>query len=226
MTALASVPAVTADQVLRAQGADPARVGARGGRVLALAERAVVEGMALVDPELRTGRHRVRRVHHDQVWLDGGMRIPHPGLAAGLVGAREITAVALTLGPRLEERVRTLADAEPGYAFALDGFGSVAIQALADQLRSTLGEEAQSRGLMIGRVLSPGMPGWPVVPGQEELLQLLDPPPASLSLTVAGMLVPAKSLTFLIGLGHRLAPAGHPCDYCDRGASCRQRPAS
>ena len=48
---------------------------------------------------------------------------------------------------------------------------------------------------------------------------------AGLTVLESGMLTPAKSLTFLLGLGRGLSPGGEPCATCDQGGRCKQRPA-
>lgn len=219
------LPAVTAPDVLRAMAADPARLGPRAPRLAALAEQALALARALATPEVVVRRHRVVACHAEAVVLDGGHRLRHATVAAALAGAEEVAVVALTLGPALEARVRACQAATPTLALALDAAGSALVQALATERREALRLDGAARGLVAGTPFGPGMPGWPVVPGQRELLALLERPPAGLELLESGMLVPAKSLTFLLGLGRGLAPGGEPCTTCGQGPRCRQRGA-
>lgn len=219
------LPAVTAPDVLRAMAADPARLGRRAGRLAALAEQALAQARALAEPEVVVRRHRVVACHAGAVLLDGGHRLRHAAVAAALAGADEVAAVALTLGPALEARVRAGQAATPALALTLDAAGSALVQALAAETREALRLDGAARGLVAGTPFGPGMSGWPVVPGQRELLALLETPPAGLTLLESGMLIPAKSLTFLLGLGRGLAPGGEPCATCDQGGRCKQRPA-
>lgn len=218
--ASAVLPTIGVAQILRAQRADPARVRPRAR---ALAERALLEGPALLQLETRCHSHRVRRIEPAGVFLDGGERLRHPALASALAGASEVFAVVLTLGPRLDAQLRTLAATAPAYALALDGFGAVLIQRMADEIRACLAREAASHGLNTGTPLSPGMRGWATVPGQSELLRLLHGPPRALTLSSAGMLAPAKSLSFLLGAGSSVRAGAEPCDVCERRPTCRYR---
>jgi len=222
---LPTLPAVNAAEVLRAQGADPARLGARAGRLVALAEQALALARPLAEPGIAVTRHRVAACHADVVLLEGGHRLRQPAVAAALAGAEELVAAALTLGPALEARVRAYAETAPGLALALDAAGAALVQALAAETREELRVEGAARGLVAGTPFGPGMPGWPVHPGQRELLALLETPPAGLTVLESGMLTPAKSLTFLLGLGRGLSPGGEPCATCDQGGRCKQRPA-
>lgn len=172
------------------------------------------------------GRHAIRRIHPDRVWLADGRQLAGAAVAAGLNGAIELVAVALTVGPALDARIRSLAASTPAAALALDAFANAAALALADATRADLAAEAERRGLRLGPSVSPGLPGWPVLPAQRQLLELLDAPAIGLLLLDTGMLRPVKSLTYLAGLGAAMDPGGAPCDACDRGTSCRQRPAS
>jgi hypothetical protein len=59
--------------------------------------------------------------------------------------------------------------------------------------------------------------------GGERLRHLLQSPPRALTLSTAGMLAPAKSLSFLLGAGSRVRAGAEPCDVCGRRPSCRHR---
>ncbi len=225
MTGLLPLPALTTADVLRAMATDPERLGARTGRLVMLAAGALEQARELAHPAVALARHPVVRCHGDVVRLGGGRSLRGAGVAAALAGADEVAAVALTIGPALEARVRACQAATPALALALDAAGSALVQALATQAREELRAEAADRGLATGTPIGPGAPGWPVVPGQRELLALLDPWPAGLQLLESGMLVPAKSLTFLLGLGRELAPGAEPCTACDHRPRCRMRVA-
>lgn len=219
----APLPTLTADDLLRAQGGDPARPGPRGERLAAIAAEALAMGAAAVAPQVAWTWREVRSVHPGRVQLAGVGPLRHAALVDALLGAARVAAVAITLGPELERLVVMHAPGRPSLALALDAYGSALLMRLGNATRMTLATEAAGWGLTTGAALFPGMPGWPVVPAQGELLGLLDPPPVGLTLTEPGMLVPAKSLTFLVGAGSELAPGGVPCDGCDASPRCTHR---
>ena len=222
MTAVA-LPTVTVDELLRAQGADPARLGARHAALAAIAEEALEAGAAAVSPGVTWSWREVRGVHPGRVLLGGAGPLRHAALAEGLAGASRVAAAALTLGPGLERLVVSHVMGRPSLALALDAYGSTVLLRLGTEARLAIAAEAAADGLAMGPSLFPGMPGWPVVPGQAELLGLLDAPPDGLTLTELGMLVPGKSLTFLVGAGSGLAPGGAPCDGCEASPRCSHR---
>lgn len=222
MTA-AALPVLSVEDLLRAQGAEPGRSGPRQARLTAIAEEALAIASAAVTPASAWSWREVTGVHPGRVQLAGAAPLRHPALAAQLAGATRVAAAALTLGPGLEQRMAREAAARPSLGLALDACGSLLLMRLATALRSSIAAGAEALGLTAGAYLAPGMPGWPVVPGQGELLGLIVPAPAGLSLTSHGMLVPGKSLTFLLGAGPALTPGGAPCECCDRAPRCNHR---
>lgn len=220
------VPALSVPEVLAAQGAGPIRRGARHERLAAIAGEAVALGASVVAPEVAWSWRAVRAVHPAGVQLTGGPVLRHPVLAQALAGASRVAAAVLTLGNELDEVMRREAERRPSLALALDAYGSLLLMRLAGETRTSIATEAAALGLVSGAPLSPGAPGWPVVPGQAEVLSLVAARPAGLGLTSHGMLVPAKSLTFLVGAGVALTPGGEPCDRCDRAARCTHRNSS
>ena len=60
---------------------------------------------------------------------------------------------------------------------------------------------AETEGEGISVPLSPGMEGWPAEEGQPELFALLPADLVGVRLTECGVMMPAKSLTLVLGLG-------------------------
>jgi hypothetical protein len=67
------------------------------------------------------------------------------------------------------------------------------------------------------------MVGWPVEQGQPQIFDLLDADEIGVRLTESMMMVPRKSLTFVLGIGKKLIAGGRTCDYCSLKGTCRYR---
>jgi len=216
--------AVDVDAVLRAQGADPATVRTRSRRLVAHAERAVVEGAALLAPTVAQNRRAITAVRHDQIRLEGGALLSGPLVTRELGKAQEVVAIIVTIGDRLEALVSNLIAAEPAFALALDGFGSAAVQAVADTACERIRVEAAVAGMQTTLPLSPGMVGWDLGTGQRQIMALLGESNASVRLTRSSLMLPKKSLSMVLGIGIEVTAEGSVCDLCNLADTCRHRP--
>jgi hypothetical protein len=215
---------VDVDAVLRAQGADPATVRTRSRRLVAHAERAVVEGAALLAPTVAQNRRAITAVRHDQIRLEGGALLSGPLVTRELGAAQEVVAIIVTIGDRLEALVSNLIAAEPAFALALDGFGSAAVQAIADAACERIRVEAAVAGMQTTLPLSPGMVGWDLGTGQRQIMALLGESNAPVRLTRSDLMLPRKSLSMVLGIGVEVTAEGSVCDRCNLADTCRHRP--
>ena len=94
------------DMVLRAQGADPARLRARSSPAVAIAEQALEEGLPLVQPAVAYAFLPVRGLRHDRLLLGSGdLQVSGALVAEHLPAATEVVALVQSdLGWRSELR--------------------------------------------------------------------------------------------------------------------------
>jgi len=219
------------DLVLRGQGADPAALRARSPAAVEAAERALRDAGPLLTPRVAYGRFPVREVRHERLILNGGLSLHGPLIAQHLQGASSVVVAVCTVGDWIDEAVSAAFDGDPVFGLALDGLGSAAVEALATATASRFESEAAGEGLEATIPLSPGMVGWPVEEGQPELFALLDPAGAGVRLTSGWMMIPRKSVSFVLGIGPQVRTTGRTCDYCSLKETCRyqdhyQKPAA
>jgi len=209
------------DGVLRGQGADPTAIRSHHPAVTKFAERALAEGMPLLNPLVIYRRQAVESVRHERIALRGGGLLTGKLVAEHLAAAQEIVLVAVTIGRRLEDRISQVLERKPAYALALDGLGAAAVETLAIAACRHLSEVAVGEGMDTTIPLSPGMIGWPVEVGQREIFALLDTDKLGLRLTSSSLMVPRKSLSMVVGLGPGVMKAAKTCTYCAMQATCR-----
>jgi hypothetical protein len=212
---------ITPDHVLRAQGADPAVVRQRNPPLVEYAERALRQGIGLLQPVVVTRHVRVKAVQHQRIVLEGGKALYGKDLLRFLAPAREVVLLLCTIGGPLEDYAALMMAEDFSLALALDGFGTAAVEALSVSACSQVGEGAAARGLQATIPLSPGMDGWPVEQAAPQFFALLPPEEAGIRLTESWMMVPRKSVSMVIGLGEEIEDAGRPCDYCNLRQTCR-----
>lgn len=214
---------VDVDQVLRAQGADPARIRARQPRAVALAERALREGKRVLDPRVVCRADTVRSVRHERVLLGGGGELRGAFVAQQLGSAERIVVIVATLGEKMDQRIVEAQSYDVSLALALDGFGTAAIEALSMSICRHFGEVAARESLHSSLPLSPGMSGWDLRTGQREIFGLVDAASIGVRLSPAFLMIPQKSLSLVIGMGKDVREGGSLCEFCNLRETCRHR---
>ncbi len=211
---------LSADDVLRGQGMDPQVVRIGKPLLFTAAERAIAEGLSLIRPVALTNEVVVRQHRHERILLAGGAALTGPLVTQYLGGAQCLVAAVCTIGLELEDAVNHLLGEDPLYALALDGLGNAAVESLAQQVCSRIGEQVQGEGLQASSPISPGSPDWPVEIGQPQIFVLLDPSHAGIALSSGGMMIPKKSVSFVVGLGPEMSQVSM-CSVCSLESTCR-----
>ena len=191
---------IDVDMVLRGQGADPAVIRQRRPNLVALAEQALAEGMQLIKPVATYRIPPLDQMVSEGFTLAGDLWLTGPFVAQHLAGAQQIALVVCTLGSGLENRIAALAQENPSYTFALDGFGSVAATALRVAACDELKAESKAAGFYTSIPLIPGMNNWLVDVGQPQIFAALDTIGIGVSLNESAQMTPRKSISMLIGI--------------------------
>ena len=208
------------DMILRGQGADPATVRARRPKLLAIAERALAEGLPLIEPVVALRRMRVTGLRHQRIDTEGGA-LTGPLIAEHRAPAAELAVLVCTIGRQLEWLSSELLPEDASLGLALDGLGTMAAEALGTAACKRLEDEATAAGLHCSIPLSPGMVGWPLDQGQSEIFALVDAAAAGVTLTSGYAMLPRKSLSMVVGIGPQPFSAARTCDYCQMRETCR-----
>lgn len=109
---------------------------------------------------------------------------------------------------------------------ALDAVGSAAAEALGNALCAQLKSQAQREGLQATLSLSPGMIDWPVAEGQPQIFEILkneqkNYPDFHVGLNSNDVMLPRKSVSFVMGFGVQVNKQGRTCDICAMKETCR-----
>ncbi|MGC8838700.1 MAG: hypothetical protein ACP5UM_09825 [Anaerolineae bacterium] len=214
---------ISLDELLRVSrdaGSQPA--------IRAAAEWAIARALELAEP---AGVYRwvpVERLEEGVLTLEGGHTL-HIGEKADLLQpAREVLAFAETIGPRLEEEVRTcFREGRALEGYFLDCAGVLALSCAGDYFRRMAEEEAARRGWGVSLFTAPGsLVGWPLH-GQRELCALLDLEAIGVALSPSCVLQPGKSASGLIGIGPGFGArkVASPCRFCQIADTCWRRRA-
>lgn len=140
----------------------------------------------------------------------------------------ELTAlgfVVCTIGPALEQRVRSLfAERRASLALALDALGNEALSALTRRAQDELQASVIRGGLTMAGELRPGDPGLALT-AQGGVLRLAGAEAIGVTVTRLNMLAPTKSTSAMFGVGRDLPVARWSrCDGCRSRRGCRMAP--
>jgi len=218
---------LTADEVLRSQGADPEAIKLRRPSLVNITKDAIARGVPLLQPQVLYAQYPVRGLIHERLELDTGStnsKKPHLSgqlIVQHLARSQAVIVMVCTIGSLLDEMVSSLFKVDPSLAVAMDGVGSAAVESLAIQACNYFEERVKSEGLNTTMPLNPGMVGWPVEQGQPEIFTLLDSEEIQVTLNESCMMTPNKSLSMVLGVGKDVSPVGSSCDYCSLKGVCR-----
>jgi len=213
---------INVDDILRGQGADPEKLRLRKPSLVDAAEFARAEGLPHIHPIALVRKVMVKAHSHDRLLLDDSTKLTGPLVTQHLAGAQRVAAVVCTIGAELEDMSARLFDNDPLLAFALDGLGNAAVEQLGQQVCQRIGEQAQVDGLTASTPLSPGEPDWPAEIGQPQIFALVEAAEIGIQITPGGMMIPKKSISFVLGIGPEMSQS-EPCEVCGLRESCRYR---
>ncbi len=210
--------ALQIEHVLQGQGIDPARASAK---LVEQAQAILADVDPLLEPAALYGTLPVSDFQHRQVDFAGG-RFEGELVTRALAGASEISVALCTIGPRLDERVAELMDDDVMRAVVLDGAGVAAIRQVSDAVTERINDAIKSRGLNAGMKAQPGQEGWPIEQ-QRVIFGLLTADRVNVQLTESCLMLPRKSVTFVIGGGKDMSEDAVPCDFCTKRDRCKWR---
>jgi hypothetical protein len=213
---------LSVDDILRGQGGNPQILRSRRPSLIAAAEHARLDGLGLIHPSALTHEFVVHAHRHERILLEGGGTLTGPLMTRWLAGAQRVVVVVCTIGPDLEKAIDQFIVEDPLYSLALDGLGNAAVENLAQQVCARIDAQVLAEGLHASTPLSPGYPEWSVEVGQPQIFSLIDPSRAGIQLTSGGMMLPKKTMSFIVGLGDDMSQA-NLCEVCNLKETCRYR---
>lgn len=207
------------EDVLKGQGIDPERAGSG---LIGPAAGIIDEVSELLHPEAVYGVLLVRDFHHKTIELEGGATFEGPLAARALAGAEKVALAVCTIGPVLEKRTKQLFAEDPVRAMALDGAGVAALRKVSDLVIGDVREIAEEHGWGSGMRAQPGQEGWSIWQ-QRVIFEHLPTDEIGVSLTDSCLMIPRKSVSFVVGMGPDMRPDAVACDFCSKRDRCPWR---
>ncbi len=203
---------IDAHQVLRILGY---RDGcAPSARLLSLVNNYVEKARQLFKASYSYIISDIKRIEGSQVFTENSLVFESKVIAQLLKHCEKVAIFLLTLGNRLDETMRDLA--ENGLileAVVLDAVGTDGIERLAEFVQGRITAIAKVQGYCTSRRFSPGYCDW-ALPQQEMVFQAVNGNFPDVRLTEGFMMIPQKSISGIIGLGSSEVEDYNPCRNC------------
>jgi len=134
-----------------------------------------------------------------------------------LKGVSYLVLGVATIGGSLENKVSELfSQGEYPRAIALDAVGTVSVRSLSHYMRSLVCQEVKEQNLQTTKYFSPGSADWDISQ-QKNIFQIIPVDKIGVKLTESYMMIPQKSLSWIIGIGKDIsitAKDDHSCQIC------------
>jgi len=192
--------------------------------ISSLIDEEIEEAYGLIQPSCFYEITDISRIRKPRVMLNDGLTITSEVLSLVLSRCQQVAIFVANIGRSLEERVAQLMkEGQILRATILDAIGSEVAEKTACYLQDKVRELANSNGAEVTLRYSPGYCDWDITQ-QRVLFQAMNSAPLGVNLTEECLMVPCKSVSGIIGLGHfeKWQLKYSPCRFCTQ-MDCQSR---
>jgi len=203
------------DEVLRYQGYSKKKVKTPNQNILNITEEEINRGYDLFEPQGIYSLVKIIGLASKGINLENGLTFRFPkSIINQLKGASHLLVGVVTIGDFLEKKVSELfSQGEYPRALALDAVGTVAVEDFSREVRKLARQEVEERGFKTSRHFSPGYGGWEVSQ-QEIIFKSIPGENIGVRLTKGYMMLPQKSLSWIIGVGKEMIISSEEDNNC------------
>ncbi len=193
-------------EVLRYQGYSKKKVKKPNQNILRITEEEINRGCSLFKPQ---GIYSFIKIicftSKERINLENKLAFRFSkSIIDQLKGASHLLLGVVTIGDLLEKKVsELLSQGEYAQALALDAVGTVAVEDFSREVRKLARQEVKEQGFKTSRHFSPGYGGWEVSQ-QEIIFKSIPTDNIGVRLTKGCMMLPQKSLSWVIGVGKEI----------------------
>jgi len=131
--------------------------------------------------------------------------------------AEYLLLAIVTIGPKLEQSIKKQFEQNQYLrAMVKDAVGTVAVKTAGQWLNHYIEERSLQEEFELSRYFEPGSGDWDIQE-QQKIFQILKPEKIGVTLNSSYMMQPAKSLSWIRGMGHNLIHSYRDefsCQYC------------
>ena len=219
------VPPVSVEDLLQAQQGVNAKRPPRPN-ILKLNQKILEEAGNLVRPILIWKEAEISGAGTDELYLKEGPVLKSKLLAKVAGTADQLILYGMTIGDELERRITEYnQEGKMLEAFTLDTAGSVFLAKSTVSFIHKLGENYKRRGMALTFPMGPGHSYWEDLEDLGRIINYIDGEKIGISLTTSNLMMPRKSLAFVMGAGQTLPDfeGKTHCDFCSIKKTCKMR---
>ncbi|UCC59284.1 MAG: hypothetical protein JSV02_05850 [Dehalococcoidia bacterium] len=187
-------------------------------RIASLLGEYIETARSLIRPAYSYIIKDIKAIVGSRAFIEGPVIFESEAIARLLERCEKVAVFILTVGGRLDETVRWLADSEQIIeAYVLDAIGSSVAEGLANSVEGRIQEAARAQGLCISRRFCPGYCDWDISQ-QEMVFSTINIEYTGVFLTDEYLMLPEKSMSGIIGIGSCDSDieSYSPCATCDK----------
>ena len=205
------------DEVSRYQGYSKNKIKIPSEVILQIIREEITRSHNLFEPQGIYSSIKIKQISFSdgRVDLENGFVLNFNNLViSSLKGTNCLVLGVVTIGSTLENKVSELfSQGEYPRAIALDAVGTVAVEALSKYVRNLICQEVKDRNLQITRHFSPGYNDWDISQ-QKDIFKIIPADKIGVILTESCMILPRKSLSWIIGIGKDIGMLSKEKDAC------------
>lgn len=216
------------EEVLRYQGCHDNKLKKVNKTIMKITREEIERGHNLFEPKGISSPVKIKQISFSsgRVDLKNGVSLNFSHSIINLLkGTSYLVLGVVTIGSSLENKVSELfSQGEYPRAIALDAVGTVAVRSLSNYMRSLVCQEEKEQNLQTTKYFSPGSGDWDINQ-QKNIFQIIPVDNIGVKLTESYMMVPQKSLSWIIGIGKNIARSSkndHSCQIC-QATNCQFR---
>jgi len=205
------------DEVLRYHGYSKKKVKNPNQSILQITEEEIERGYNLFEPQGIYSSTKIKQISFSdgRVDLKNGFSLNFSNSIINLLkGTSYLVLGVVTIGSSLENKVSEFfTQGEYPRAVALDAVGTVAVESLSRYIRNLVCQEAKEQYFKTTRYFSPGYGDWDISQ-QKDIFKIIPTNKIGVSLTESCMILPRKSLSWIIGIGKDIGMLLKEKDAC------------
>ena len=216
------------EEVLRYQGYSKNRVKNPSEVILQITREEITRSHNLFEPQGIYSSTKIKQISFSdrRVDLENGFSLNFSNSIINLLkGTSYLVLGVVTIGSSLGNKVSEFfTQGEYPRAIALDAVGTVAVESLSRDIRNLVCQEAKKQYFKTTRYFSPGYGDWDISQ-QKDIFKVIPTNKIGVSLTESCMILPRKSLSWIIGIGKGVVISSKERDACKicKAKNCQYR---
>lgn len=207
---------INEEEVLRYQGYHRNKAGETSEIIFQITREEIEQSYCLFEPKGIYSKVMIKNISSEgRINLENGLCLEINNSMLNLLKGTSYLAFGLsTIGNHLEEKVAELfAQNEYPKAIALDAVGTVASKFLSNYIKSLICQEAKEQNFQTTKHFIPGTTEWDISQ-QKNIFEIIPADKIGVRLTESYMMIPKKSLSWVIGIGKEIIITSKENDSC------------